>query len=337
MIQSNFKIYSNNLIRFRNYFQISSISHFFNSYMKKHFLTLSIFILLILTFLGGLRYTASRSMLESWNMGHIILFCLIVVFFDHSWKWYQEKKSEIRIFVVVLFTGVLSIIIELSQYIFANGTPDILDVRRNFAGAMLGFAFTMTLRNKLYHNFLKGFAVIWVCFEFIPVARALADEIHANLEFPVLADFETNLELTRWSGEDRFLRSNEHVKHGTFALKVNFGTEKYSGFALNHFPDDWSGYTCLKYEVYYPEYDTLQFTCRIHDAEHTKGVQEYSDRFNRRYQLIHGWNTITIPLNDISNAPKDRKMDMTKIMSIGIFTVQLPMSKIAWFDYFRLE
>ena len=54
-------------------------------------------------------------------------------------------------------------------------------------------------------------------------------------------------------------------------------------------------------------------TCRVHDRQHTLGLELYNDRFNRSYPLNPGWNRISINIEDISTAPQTRPMDLSQI------------------------
>lgn len=256
---------------------------------------------------------------------------------QRHWLWYQKKQVLQKIAIIMLITLFLSVVIELIQYFFAKGMPDLGDVRRNVAGALLTFFLTQPISKKWLSQGLIIFVLLWVLLELIPTGRFLYDEFHARRQFPVLADFESDLELTRWSGNDLFQRSAVKVTSGQSALRITFGTTKYSGISLNHFPGDWTGYDTLRYDIFYPGADTLQFTCRIHAREHVRGVQRYADRFNRRFFLKPGWNAIAIPLQDVQKAPQDRTMDMKQIMGMGIFTIQLSEPKTIFLDYVRLE
>ena len=304
---------------------------------NKNVLLLILFGLAVLMFVGGLDYGARRSLKELWNLGHILFFGLLIYHFSHNWQWYRLRKLIQKIVLVFVLTAILSIIIELSQHIFANGTPDIYDIRRNFVGASLGFVFTVSIRKRYILNFLRFVIVLFVLFEMIPVSLALADEYRAYRKFPILSDFESDLELSRWSGDEPFLRNKEIVQHGKSSLSITFGTSKYSGVSLKYFPSDWTEYQSIKYNIYYPYTDTLYFTCRIHDQQHTKGIQAYNDRFNRRYFLVNGWNEFSISLEDVKNAPKLRKIDLNKIQGVGIFTVQLAQPRNVYLDYVRLS
>ena len=227
--------------------------------------------------------------------------------------------------------------IELSQHIFANGIPDLSDIRRNFVGTVLGFVLTVSIKKKYLLNFLRSIVILIVLFETIPVSLALADEFRASRKFPVLSDFESDLELSRWTGDEPFMRSDDKVIHGKSALNIIFGTSKYSGVSLQYFPSDWTNYQYLKFNIYYPDVDTLNFTCLIHDEQHTKGIQVYNDRFNHSYFLVNRWNEISIPLEDVKNSPLTRKLNLRKIQGVGIYTVQLSQPKKVYLDYVRLE
>ncbi len=69
--------------------------------------------------------------------------------------------------------------------------------------------------------------------------------------------------------------------------------------------------------------DSLEIHIRIHDNEHLVNKQPYNDRFHMSKVLETGWNEIAIPLKNIKQAPKHREMDMGKIISLGIFVIDL--------------
>lgn len=93
----------------------------------------------------------------------------------------------------------------------------------------------------------------------------------------------------------------------------------------------------LKFRVYNPISEPLEITCRVHDWQHIRGPELYSDRFNQAYQLNQGWNSIKIDFKELSNAPESRRMDISQIQGVGIFSVQLPQPRIIYLDYIRLS
>jgi hypothetical protein len=235
----------------------------------------------------------------------------------------------------ISLTIVLSIVIEYVQYRFGGGTPDYGDVYRNFLGLFGGVVFVLNLNVKKYiRRLLRLVFIILVVVEFIPAGKALADEVKARRQFPVLSDFESSLELSRWSGSAEYELSTAHNISGQRSLKIRFLTTKYSGVSLNYFPRNWQGYDSLTFHIFNPNQNPLRITCRIHDRPHNNA---YDDRYNKTFQLNFGWNTIAIPLEHVSTAPAGREMDMTQIMAVGIFTTELNAPREAYLDYVRLE
>jgi hypothetical protein len=106
---------------------------------------------------------------------------------------------------------------------------------------------------------------------------------------------------------------------------------------LDYFPNDWRNYRCIAFSVFNPDDRLLKLVCRIHDEEHYQNGGDYEDRFNRDLAVHVGWNDFEISLADVMNAPRSRKMDMTRIQNFGIFSVQLPKEKVIYLDYVRLE
>ena len=259
-----------------------------NSIPFKTILIFIVTVLLILAFLGGFNTQSSRSIGELWNLGHLILFGLLIFTISISWEKYQNYTNLKRFVFILILTSILSILIETFQYIFKNGTPDLNDVRRNFVGAIGCFLLITTFKKKTISVLLRTFTIFTIFLEIIPTGTAILDEIIAIKQFPVLSDFENDIEISRWSGDASFKRNMQISEHGKSSLHIIFGTEKYSGLALNYFPRDWSVFKSLNYNIYYPDSDSLFFTCRIHDKQHAKGEQKYIDRFNQRFKFKFG-------------------------------------------------
>jgi len=82
---------------------------------------------------------------------------------------------------------------------------------------------------------------------------------------------------------------------------------------------------------------SLWIVCRIHDLQHTQGTQRYDDRFNRRFLLKQGWNHIEIELKDVMSAPKNRTMNPSQMLGIGLFVVALREPQIIYLDNIQLS
>ena len=156
-------------------------------------------------------------------------------------------------------------------------------------------------------------------------------------EFPVLADFESPWETSRWGGDAEITRDRGFAQNGRYSLKIELNTTTYSGVSLNYFPSDWKGFKDLQFDLFNPSDKALNVTCRIHDALHAENELRYNDRFNRSYRLEPGWNAIRIPLADVAAAPRTRTMNLQAIRDFSIFAVRLSQPQTLYLDHVRLE
>ena len=135
--------------------------------------------------------------------------------------------------------------------------------------------------------------------------------------FPILATFSDPLERKLWESEpDAIHFAKSDHPHGDSVLRYEASpTEKfwlvYSAGDL-----DWSKHTSLDLDVRSPE-NGVELAIRIDDANPCK---EYDDRFNRPIALSAGWNHLRIPVADMRDAPKHRKLDVSRIRRLIIWT-----------------
>ena len=86
-------------------------------------------------------------------------------------------------------------------------------------------------------------------------------------------------------------------------LEIHFLTDKYSWISLNHFPQNWRGYSNFAFDAYNPESTPLEVVCRINNRRHDREGHRYRDRFNRSLTLspcltvMYSMSGATFPLN----------------------------------------
>ncbi len=301
--------------------------------IKKYSLALFIFILFSLSLFAGPGYHQTRSLESLWNLGHIMLFALLIYFLLEFWPWLQRQKQGRQILLVFLITLMLGVGIELTQAALGSGNPDLKDVVRDLLGGVLPPVFSARIRFRSGLRFgLKTILLLLIIVALLPTGLAALDEYRAQTRFPLLGDFESRLELTRWIGDADFRLSTTKVWHGRKSLKIRLTTERYSGVSLVYLPSDWSAYSTLHFHIYNPDSLPLTLTARIHDARHVKNGQPYSDRFNKRFTVHAGWNEIIMDLNEVKSAPRTRTMDMKKIKNFAVFATRLPASRVIYLD-----
>ena len=239
--------------------------------------------------------------------------------------------------IILIMCVVLGVggIIELIQPYFGR-SASWRDLGLDFIGGFLGIMFISPIRRSLSRWLLVcgqcAVLALVVIVSFVPVTT-IWDIWQATRQFPVLGDFETRLETGRWSsGEiDRGI-----ARHGQCSLRVFLGTQKYAGTTLKRSFGDWRGYSTLAFSIYNPDPDLLMITVSIRDYEHFRRGGEYSDRFNRSFNIEQGWNDVHIPIADIENAPSARRLELDRLSEMVIFTVDLPEPRLFYLDHVRL-
>jgi VanZ family protein len=292
----------------------------------------------ILLFAGGPDYFSPRSFKSIWDLGHIVFFSIfthLALLNRSANDTISFSRQYVPLFFIVLLLGVL---IEVLQAGSAR-LSDPADVTRDLIGCLVTLSLWADFEEEIPESRLKGLqmaSIIWVAVALFAPVKAMIDEQVAQNQFPVLADFETPLEIDRWTGDSTFCIDHQVYFHGKSSLKVILNTSLYSGVNLKYFPQDWSGCYELQLSIFNPDAASIQLTCRIHDRRHTEGSQDYDDRFNRHYSLAQGWNLIRIRLDEVARAPTQRQLDLRQVRGLAIFATALSRPRVIYLDYVRL-
>ncbi|MFZ1987120.1 MAG: VanZ family protein, partial [Desulfatitalea sp.] len=277
-------------------------------------------ICIILLFAGEGKFGV-RSLDRLWDLGHLPAFGLFAYLLVTRWKVLARRPFAQQLLIALLLMGAFGWTVEILQLLVGR-TFSWLDLRKDLLGASTALAFGAPGPKGL-KNYgraaLKTVVVALILLEAAPMARACIDEFIAWRQFPVLSDFETPFERERWSGSAHFEIDRSIHRLGDASLRVDLGTETYSGAGMNFFPRDWRGQRFLCIELYNPDLDPIVLTCRVNDKAHNQRGYHYADRFNRAFTLDPGWHTLEIPIETIRDAPQGRAMDLDDIDSFMLF------------------
>ena len=282
---------------------------------------------------------ATRSWSHLWNLGHIPLFMLI------SYAVYRivpSISSSSLILQVLLFAGmalVLGAMIEFVQS-FVGRQASMQDVMLDMIGGVIFvLVFSPTLRSICLYK--KVMLVLLVTSLLVVASSKLIfsawDEYHAYRDFPLLADFEYEREIKRWTSSDKMMLTDAVALTGRRSLRVDLRPRLYSGVEMQYFPRDWSDYKQLVLHVYHPEVEPISLTVSIFDEQHPARHFVYADRFTKRFRLSRGWNALRVSLHDVESAPRKRRMDMSGISGLRLFVTRPHEGQQLFFDGIRLE
>ena len=113
---------------------------------------------------------------------------------------------------------------------------------------------------------------------------------------------------------------------------VSMGRAQYSGLVIEPYPD-WRGYTALRFSILTLGHTPRRVTLRIDDVAHNG---QYSDRFNRVFEIDSSVSEFVIPLSEISALENGRRLRLDAVRSMIFFMVNTDGSEKIIIDDIRL-
>jgi hypothetical protein len=277
-----------------------------------------------------------RSLQQLHQFAHVPLFFLVTLGLaavfpprEEDSFWTRLRKL-LRLFGVALILGGL---VELAQPRW-GGMREGQDLIRDAAGAGAAVMALLAWRPEVPRPVrwsLRGTAALNCVLYFVPVTVARGDESRARRQFPVLADFETPLQVTRFGSHRCDLQV---VKEGDgHLLLARFLPDQYPRFTLRYGPKDWRGHRALAFTCFNRGERPFYLIVRIDDIHHDNRP---ADRYKLRLHLDPGRHEIEIPLAAVESAPDLRPMDLAALADLTLYGFELRQPQEILFDDFRL-
>jgi VanZ family protein len=289
----------------------------------------------VLMFFGGPDSESPRTFSLAWGLGHLFSFMLWTYLYL-QWRGQQPLRrlaGEVLLLALLLGAGT-----ELLQSMIGR-SASWQDLANDLLGSLLALVFSPVFHARISRWLIwliRAPLLALVLWMVSPFVKASIDDLVAWQQMPLLSGFETPLEQGRWAGNSSRRLDHQHVFSGSASLRVELNTTRYSGVSLKHFPADWSPYRQLRFRVFNPEADRFQFYFRIHDRQHEKNGNRYSDRYNTSLVAQPGWTELEIPLAKVAQAPRGRDMDLSKIAGMILFVGKLDQPRTIYIDEVEL-
>lgn len=310
-------------------------------FIKKNALLLTTLVITLVALLLPSLYLPdirTRSLYHLWETGHVLVFFLICHFSCQLFPQFSHcnsiKKLSLFFFIAICF----AFTIEWIQSFISGKSLEFSDIVGDTTGVLLFLSFRARCAGRT-PSVLHGLAILLLGLVFWPVFSSFTDERLAEHQFPLLTDFETPFEASRFEGKTAYASiSGEQAFQGQHSLRLSFFPGPWSGMMLKHFPSNWQRYSHLHFAVYNPTSQPVSFHVRIHDALHEQGKKPYSDLYSQIFSLSAGdWTRIMIPLAQVYAAPLERRMDLADIRGLGFFVVKEEKPLVLYLDTVGLE
>ncbi|MCF6218379.1 MAG: VanZ family protein [Gammaproteobacteria bacterium] len=284
--------------------------------MRHHWAKALLLIATILLFTPNISGQFNDYQVAIWNLGHIGYFFLLTAsLLPYLQRHFSSLTS--RIAVALLITLLLSVVIEAVQLIIGR-QASVDDLLNNLLGSLLAlsiFQLRLRLNSRMKLGLISLLTLLLIC-SLTPLLSITADTLIAHHKHPIIADFETPFEQSRWDSK----RPLKIVQHESKQLRVHISsTDKHPGFTLTPRVSDWRGYAFLQFEIYNSGDQTWPLYFRINDNLHHENGQHYNDRYNTQMPLKPGWNQFQINLQQVKQAPAKRAMEMARIANVTFF------------------
>ena len=275
-----------------------------------------------LFFTGGPGWSSSPLVRSAWNLGHPLFFALLTLTV-RPWRFISGWKLWALASVIVFLLGLG---VELAQSLDRREV-DSQDIFRNLTGlwavlslqSQIGFVRPFPLRDWL----IRALAASLLAIDLVSVTRIAIQQVQIRLWLPDLYDFQQDNPERFWRGNITRTSGENCGPGNDSGLIIALTTSRYSGASLDNLPPDWRGYEELSFVLWNPQTYTIPLTLRINDLTHEQVSNQYHDRFNRQYRIEPGANIIRQSLDEIAEAPRDRRMHMDDIRRLMFFTSDL--------------
>ncbi|MCF6193521.1 MAG: VanZ family protein [Kangiellaceae bacterium] len=286
----------------------------------------------IFLFVGGPSTHDLRVYFEFWQLGHFILFALIILLLT-ALQIVNKIHWAIQFIGVGFICLLLGLVTEYLQKYFGRSFS-ITDLVNDIIGGYAGF-FTAqiirlssrtnsnTFRRKIilritYFSIILGLALFTSRF-FI---KAAINEVNIRADFPILSNFETPFERVRWqTHRGKTEIASQYARSGNNGMKMTYFPAKYPSLSLRDFNGDWIEFTHLNLSIFNVQKHDIKLILKIYDHQHHHTGYRYDDRFHETITLAPGWNELSYSLDKIKHSPKNREMDMDEIFSFSLFMI----------------
>lgn len=313
---------------------------------------LSVLVLIVGVYvLDGVNLPAqSRLWREFTNAGHAPLFgVLSIAVLVLSRTWITRLKLPIHhYYLSATATSVTGFLTEVVQY-FTPRDASALDMVYNLIGIFSFLLIAASFDKNLWavplfrvsrsRAVVRLLAVILFSTAFISFGTIAMAHAHRKVQFPVILDFESWLDKsfleTSFARVDFVSPPEEWASNmSSRVAKWTITPNRLSTVTIQYPNPIWTGYNNLYLEIFSTLAQPMPITLRVNDVQHNF---ELTDRFNTTIEIQPGANPVTIPLSQIESAPQGRKMDMSSIANIILFTSVTAKGQTLFIDNIQLE
>jgi len=275
---------------------------------------------------------------ELFNFGHLLLFGIlaaaVLFMLSPEQRMPRQKKYYLAAGSFSILFGLLSELIQLFMPWRSCSAGDWL---YDCLGAVtcLVFLYFFPARSCAARKICMYLCVFVIAGASMPVFLSVRALRQAQARLPLICSFESMSDLSLWETRSSTATlSALHVTQGSTAVQIVFSPGSYPGIYSKYIPHDWEGYGIFAGDIFLEGLQPLRITINIIDRQHAG--QWNHEAYYREFVLQPGWNHIKENIQNISYAPKTRRLDMRNILWVHIHANSPEYARTLFIDNIRL-
>jgi len=213
--------------------------------------------------------------------------------------------------------------------LFVGRTADWRDIAFNMAGltsAIILFHPIINTRSDKIKRLLRKVLILILISPLFIYFIYQYDEYLVQHQLPQLADFNSPLSYSRVDGSAETAFETTKINNQQ-ALKINFGTERYSDVDFRYLPSNWSEYNFVNIQLYNPGNRTFSIYFKIYDDRFSHYEATNNHVFYRKLELSPQLNNFRIAFDDINQTAD---IDFTHIKTLTFYSHRLSTPERGW-------
>ena len=289
----------------------------------------------------------SRMFRYGMDLLHAPFFAILALFLDQK-RRERKRDGFIQGLRFWVFLCILGVALEAIQTLAGRDT-NWHDGLSNLLGITAGllFSYALSATDRIYLKYCGGFAgTLMLLLGSVYGLYGVWDTVQAEIEFPLIADFETHREVFRWESSDAvFIRSKQHATSGHFSGNITLREGRYPGVSIELPPGDWSTYRYLTLDIMWAKNELLPQINREQSANLALRIKleddgpsdSFEDRFESTVALQPGPNQIRIPVDVIANSAAARSLRLNRMKRLSLFLTNSKSPQVLFIDRIQLE
>jgi VanZ family protein len=242
----------------------------------------------------------------------------------HGWSF------AVRLALVFVGLFAFGVVIELLQHRLGR-TAAMNDVIANASGILAATLWHWSRKLDRYRPEQRWFSRALLASAGFVLALAwstpvetLRDVAAMHRKFPVLASFESRVELQRWHfNRCQAKLTRQDATSGNYAMEISYQSGSHPAATMTSLASDWSAMKTLELDaVLDASYSgkSVQFMVKVVDQLHVNG---HTDAYRGQWTLEPGQpQRIRIMRDEIVNGPDTRALDLSKIHFVHLVLME---------------